>query len=99
MSSWGIKDISIRLDTFTCDGFRIDFEPIGRDPAMLRGTSGMFNSYIRASLFQLDLNTSIRGDYSSARNARYHWNFVTDTLDEDGYWIRVEDKQRSWIDL
>ena len=99
MSSWGIKDISIRLTTFTGDGFRLDFEPIGRNPAFLRGTSGIFNSYIRASLFQLDLNTSIRGAYSSARNARYHWNFVTDTLDEDGYWIRVEDKQRSWIDL
>ena len=59
----------------------------------------MFNSYIRASLFQLDLNASTRGAYSSARNARYHWNFVTDTLDEDGYWTCVEDKQRSWIDI
>ena len=62
MSSWGIKDISIRLTTFTGDGFRLDFEPIGRNPAFLRGTSGIFNSYIRASLFQLDLNTGLTGE-------------------------------------
>lgn len=111
MSSWGIRDISIRLTTFTGDGFSLDFKPTGRT---LSGASDMFNSYImasifgisdmlnshtRASLFQLDLNTSICGAYSSTRKARYHWNFITNTLDEDGYWACVENKQRSRINI
>lgn len=98
LSSWGIKDIEIRMTFFCADGFRIDFDPKGgRD--IIGKPTGVFTSYSRAALFQLDLNTALRGAYSSARNARYHWNFVTDSLDEDGYWTCVEDKQRSWIDL